>query len=575
MDAARLKELLGRIDGRGYKAYREISGSYALPGFTLFIDYVQGDPFAAPSRLRAAVEQPLAGFDRSLYSSPTRRMALEDYLARAFDRAIRSHVRGGRGTGKSGLIAVDAGGQEILERTAAVVNDRFVEARFMAGLPASGRRCLGREAAAMLLEEVPRVVRQALFYEALDARELSAHIEAAEDQEWLRERLQEMRLVAFVADGSVLPRASGVSDLPLKGGQVVRFVSPPELKLEVSLPNRGRITGMGIPEGVTLVAGGGYHGKSTLLEALMRGVCCHIPGDGRELVVARADAVKIRAEDGRRVEKVNISPFISNLPFGVDTVAFSTENASGSTSQAANIVEALEAGARVLLMDEDTSATNFMIRDELMQRLIPKEKEPITPYIDQVQNLHREYSVSTILVMGGSGDYFEVVDNVIAMDNYLPRMVTEQARRIAGERRDARSREGGERFGPLVRRAPLAESIDPLRGGKERVLAREPGFLLFGRQTVDLSQVEQLLDISQTRAIGDMMSYARRRGYFDGRTALPQAITRVFDEIAREGLDVISSFPGADHALPRPFEVAAALNRLRSLKVKQIREKEM
>lgn len=574
MDAADLKQKLRRLDGQGYKAYREIAGSYRFGRFTLFIDYVQGDPFAAPSRLRARVDQEAAAFPASLYAGPVRRVALEDFIARGFAQAIIRIVKGRRGTGKSGVIEIDSGAQEILQRTAAVAQAGFVEVRFAAGLPASGRRCLGPAAEAMLLDEVPRLVDAALFYQALDPQAAAAHVEAAEDQEWLRGRLQDMGLVAFVADGAVLPRASGISDLPLTNNRVIKAASPVGLRVQVALPNRGRITGMGVPEGVTLVVGGGYHGKSTLLHALQRGVYNHVPGDGRDLVVTRADAFKIRAEDGRRVEQVNISPFISNLPFGVDTTCFSTDNGSGSTSQAANIVEALEMSCRLLLVDEDTSATNFMIRDELMQQLIAKEKEPITPFIDQVRNLGKEYGVSTILVMGGSGDYFEVADTVIAMENYTPREVTAQARSIAGSRPQARAAEAGGHFGPLTARAPLATGIDPERGGKERISAKGLGTLVFGRQTVDLAQVEQLVDISQTRAIGDMVSYALRNGYFDGATSLAAVLAKVFADIEAHGLDVIALFPGCDYALPRPLEAAAMLNRLRSFSARQIGVKE-
>jgi predicted ABC-class ATPase len=590
MDEQTLKQRLLKIDGRGYKAYKEIAGSYIFPRFTLFIDYIQGDPFAAPSRLRAAVSQPLAGFDPSLYANPARKTALEDFLARAFDRAIAGQVKGHRGTGKSGLVAVDAGGQEILMRTAAVVSDNLVEVRFSAGLPASGRRCLGKEAQEMLLKEIPRVVDRSLYCVALDAGELDAHIKSAEDQQWLRGQLAGMGLVAFVADGSVLPRESGISGHPLSQGRVISFKSPEELKVEVELPNRGRTSGMGIPEGVTLITGGGYHGKSTLLKALERGVYDHIPGDGRELVATRGDAVKIRAEDGRRVEKVDISPFISNLPFGRDTVAFCTENASGSTSQAANIIEALELGSRLLLIDEDTSATNFMIRDEMMQRLIDKEQEPITPFIDQVHNLLSEHGVSTVLVMGGSGDYFEVADSVIAMESYLPRVVTGRAREIVAARKDKRIQEGSSGFGPLRARRPQPAGINPRRGRREKVTAKGLGTIIFGREAVDLGSVEQLVDASQTRAIGDMIRYGLARGYIDGSATLKELVDRLMADIDDRSLDIVSPYikggreagddilhaengaaginPG-EYALPRPYEVAAMLNRLRSLRVEQ------
>ncbi|MHB9112241.1 MAG: ABC-ATPase domain-containing protein [Thermoleophilia bacterium] len=573
MDSSGLRQKLQKIDGRGYKAYRDLAGSYDFPRFTLFVDYIQGDPYASPSRIRVRVPRGAANFNDSLLDNRVRRVAFQDYLARVFSRAIRRFVKGKRGTGKSGFIGVDSGGQEILERTAAVASDDYLEVRFVAGLPADGRRCLAAEAAAMLLEEVPRLVEASLFVAAVDEQDLREHVESAEDQDWLRRRLPDLGLTAFVADGSVLPRESGVKDLPLANGNVVVFGSPAELRVEVDLPNKGPVTGMGIPEGVTLIVGGGYHGKSTLLAALERGVYSHLPGDGRDLVACRADAVKIRAEDGRRVERVDISPFISNLPFANDTTSFCTDNASGSTSQAANIIEALEAGSKLLLIDEDTSATNFMIRDELMQQLITRDREPITPFIDQVRNLYREHAVSTIMVMGGSGDYFEVADTVIAMDAYKPGVVTARAREIAAARHDRRKREGGEDFGSLRGRVPLAQGINPRRGGKEKVAARGLRTIMFGKQTVDLSLVEQIVDRSQTRAIGALVWYGLRQGYFNGEASLGEVLDRMLADVEAAGLDIISPYestglhPG-DYALPRRFEVVAMLNRMRSFQVR-------
>jgi len=568
MDRAAIEEKLAGLDGKGYKAYRALAGTYRFPRFTLYIDHVQADPFARPSRLRARVGQDLAGFPTELTSSHVRRVAAEDFIARAFNQAVTTVVKGHRGTGKSGFIGIDSGGQEILERTAAVITSEYAELRFAAGLPADGRRCAGNEASAMLLDEVPRLIEAALYFADLDRSALRLHVDAADDQEHMRSHMGEMGLVAFIADGSVLPRESGISDRPLSGDSLITFASPPELSVKLELPHQGRVAGMGIPEGVTLVVGGGYHGKSTLLRALERGVYAHIPGDGRELVATRGDAVKIRSEDGRRVEKVNISPFIANLPFGVGTDSFSTENASGSTSQATNIVEALEVGSRLLLIDEDTSATNFMIRDELMQQLIPAEKEPITPLIDQVRNLYLEHGVSTILVMGGSGDYFETADTIIAMDEYRPRVVTGQAREIAARWRDRRLQQGAGGFGPIQRRTPLAPGIDPFRGGREKIAAKGLGTVLFGRYAVDLTQVEQLVDESQTRAIGALVAYALKQGFIDGEATISEMIDRVLANVAGDGLEAALGLPGQDYALPRRYELAAMLNRLRSFQVK-------
>ncbi len=569
-----LKRTLQRIDRRGYKAYKDIQGGYRFNEFTLLIDHVQGDPFAEPSRIRVRVDQSLAGFPKDTYQSKSREIGLRDYLTRQFHRAIRRvSPRQHRGTGKSGLIQVDNPGEEILLRTSCMVNEEFVEVRFKMGLPAAGRSILGGEAVAMFCHELPEIVAGSLFFKDLDRKLLYQHIEANEDQDALRQMLKPNKLVAFVADGACLPRLSGVDERPLKKGAVL-FRSPDSLHRTFALPNGGEVSGMGIPEGVTLIVGGGYHGKSTLLDALQRSVYNHIPGDGRELCVTVDDAVKIRAEDGRNIEKVDISPFISNLPYGKDTISFSTPNASGSTSQAANIIEMLEVGATALFIDEDTSATNFMIRDRRMQLLVAKEKEPITPLIDKIRLLYSERGVSTVLVVGGSGDYFDVADTVIAMDEYKPKEVTADARRIVAEVKTARRSEGGASFGTIRERVPIAGSIDASRGKREvkiKVLGtREIGF---GSYTIDLTALEQLVSPSQVRAVADALVYARDK-YMNGQRCLRELVELVERDFAEKGLDVLSRWSLGHYALPRKLEVAAALNRLRSLRVKFLHELE-
>ncbi len=563
-----LKRTLRRIDGRGYKAYRDIEGDYDFRNYVLYVDRVQADPFAAPSRVRARLPQKLARFPADCFSSHSRRVALQDLLTRRFSTAAGRFCGGVRGTGKSGLISIDSPGQEMLERTSVVVGKDFVEARFVMGLPARGRSVMARSAEVMFFDELPRIIRASLLFESLDAAAIRRHVETAEDADYLRGRLPQMGLVAFVADGAVLPRASGIDPRPLKGEEVVAFQSPASLKVEVALPNRGVISGMGIPRGVTLVVGGGYHGKSTLLRVLELGVYNHIPGDGREFVVTDPQAVKIRAEDGRRIEKVDISPFISNLPLGKDTTAFSSEDASGSTSQAANIIEALEVGTRVLLIDEDTSATNFMIRDHRMQELVAKEREPITPFIDKVKHLYKDLGVSTVLVIGGSGDYFDVADHVICMVDYIPQDVTAAARDIATKYRAERRPEGGEGFGSIVERVPLARSFDASRGRREvKISSKGLQSIAFGTHMIDLGSVEQLVSVSQTRAIGDAIYYATK--HMDGHRTLKQIVEMVLSAIEDKGLDVLSPRLVGDYARFRGLELAAAINRLRTLVVEK------
>jgi predicted ABC-class ATPase len=562
-DRHSLNSRLLKLDNASYKAYKDIRGSYQFEDFTLIIDRVQGDPFATPSQLRAIVPQAIAGFPAQLYRSPSREIALRDYLARQFALAARD-LSYRRGTGKSGLIAIASLGQEVLERTAVFINFQQLEIRFVVGLPARGRRILGRQAAAMLCEDLPKIVA-ATLYKSLDAKAVQQHVETIEDADWLRQQLPQQDLVAFVANDAILPRRSGIDPRPLF--DAVPFQSPPSLEVEFCCPNRGLIRGMGIPAGVTLIVGGGYHGKSTLLRAIELGVYNHIPGDGREYVVSNPSAVKIRAEDGRSIAQVDISPFIDRLPQERSTSHFSTANASGSTSQAANIIEAMEAGTQLLLIDEDTSATNFTIRDRRMQALIAKEKEPITPFIDKVRQLKKDYDISTILVMGGSGDYFDVADRVIALEDYIPQDVTDRAKAISLKYITQRDAEGGTSFGKINARTPLKESIDPSQGNRDVNLAfRDVDTIVFGTEEIDLGAVEQIVDSGQLKAIALGMVYIKKT--YSQQLSISEILTQVEEDIAKFGMDILSNFPQGDLSNFRRIELAAALNRLRSLQMR-------
>ncbi|HEX5848683.1 MAG TPA: ABC-ATPase domain-containing protein [Rubrobacter sp.] len=557
----RLRSTLDRIDRKGYGAYRDLSGAHDFDSFTLFVDRVQRDPFAPPSLIRIRTRD--NPFDRDLFGTSVRRVAFEDFLTRRVETAIRRVVRGNRGSGGSGRVEIQRTSQVVLPRTSLVVTPDRVEARMAVGLPARGRSVDARAAETVLLEELPEVVRRGLLPAprgGVDREEARLHVEAVEDANHLRGLLPGLGLVAFVADGAVLPRESGASDRPLGDG-AVPFESPEEYRVEVDLPNRGAVSGMGVPEGITLVAGGGFHGKSTLLSAISWGVYDHLPGDGRELVVARADAVKIRAEDGRSVSGVDISAMIGDLPGGRSTQAFSTSNASGSTSQAANIAEAVEAGTSLLLVDEDTSATNFMIRDERMRELV--RSEPISPFIDLVRPLHRTLGISTVVVVGGVGDYLDVADRVILLEDYRPSEATPRAREVT-DRFPPRA--------PLTPRevsAPRRRTLDPspisLQRGK-RQAARGKGLhtIELGRDRVDISYLEQLAEAGQTEAVarivGEWVASGKVRD-------VGELLTQALSSVGEQGLDSLGGFGGhpGQMSLPRAQELAAAINRIRTL----------
>ena len=560
-----LRSTLSRIDGRGYPAYRDLRGSWFLPQFTLEVRHVQGDPFAAPSRVAVILDPDRAGFDPKTLSNASRRTAISCLLARKFaDRARATRARR-TGSGRSGEVTMLDPGQVVLPNTAVLIgSDGTVEARFTIGLPAAGRRILGRQATTLLLETLPALVARTLVCGAHSPVQLNRHAEVNEDADHMRAQLGKLGLVAFIANGSLLPRRSGVDDRPLVDNRAVLFDSPPGLKVTLERLNSPPLAGMGIPRGVSLLVGGGYHGKSTVLDAVAQGVYNHRPGDGREWVVTDPTATKIQAEDGRSVAGVDISPFISTLPGGQDTKCFTTTNASGSTSQAAGIIEALEAGSRLLLIDEDTSATNFMSRDRRMQALIRGDDEPITPFIDRVQSLYRDAGASTLLVIGGSGDYLDVADLVLGMVRYEAHDLTAEARSVATAHPTGRAVHGAPATWPWRHRCPDPRSIRPWRGRKQsHIKVPSRTVVEFGNDRIDLTGIRQIALRAQARAIA--LSLGHLQQFMGAGMAVEDMLEAMRTLLESDGLDALDPTRTGDLAMPRIQEIAATLARLRTL----------
>lgn len=561
-----LRQLLFQVNRKSYPAYKDTRGAYAFPGYILSIDHVQGDPFAAPSKLSIKVNGQQAAFPKQLYHTKETRIALQDYLIRQFHQKIERFNFKAKGSGKSGLISITRCRQEVIERTACTLSPSTgdLTVRFEVGFPANGRTINSQELIKIFFDFLPVCVRESLYYKNLNAKELQKVCHLAEDQTYIRSQLPVLGLTAFVANGAILPRESGVSPRPMKNG--IPFVSPASMEVTLRLPNHGPIKGMGIPKGITLIVGGGYHGKSTLLEALELGVYNHIAGDGREYVITEADGVKIRAEDGRSIKHTDISLFINDLPNGRDTASFYSEDASGSTSQAANVVEAMEAGSRLLLIDEDTSATNFMIRDELMQRVVNRNQEPITPFIERVRWLSTAKEISTILVAGSSGSYFHVADKVIQMDHYRPADITEFAKKEA------------EAF-PAIRPSTPAKTepdyhriIRPDSSFRDdrRMKMKSMGVdgISVNRENIDLRYLEQLADPEQVNSLAAVLRYAQTH-IFNGRRTLQEAVAQLEKLLENQGLDFLAEggrIP-PNLAVPRSQEIFACLNRYRSLQI--------
>ena len=543
-----LRRTVSSLDGKSYGAYKSLKGSYDMGNFTLSIDRIQSDPYAPPSLMRVIVDRKTAGIPPELLDDAQGRLAMSDFLMREFHATTRESS-----------ISIGWPAQAILERTNIRISERTIEARITVQLPAGGRRIHGHAAARMLTEDLPDAVDQALLYRNLDGDAATAQVTLLRDQEALRRQLADLGLVAFVGNGAILPRQAGNSDLPLEQG-ATPFTSPKSLEVSITLPSGRTVTGMGIPEGIVVIIGGGYHGKSTLLHAIEQGVYPHIAGDGREWVITRADATTIRAEDGRPVTGVDISPFINNLPSGADTRSFVTANASGSTSQAANLMEAVTAGASTLLIDEDTSATNFMIRDERMQQLIPAKDEPITPFVQRVRPLFTEKGVSTILVAGGSGAFFDVADYVIAMNSYVPSDVTSAAHELADY--DPTAQTSSKVFGPEPQRRLRRQQLE-----RKPAKAAGTNAIRYGKQEVDLSAVTQLVDAAQVSGLAHTFDMIME--WSDGHSDLAELVDDVCREMDVQGIDALSPHNGHPglYARPRRQEIFAAVNRYRRLEL--------
>ena len=596
---------LHAIDGRSYAAYKAIVGRYRSPlGWVLYIDRIQPDPYAPPTAIRVVLplaltgadarltgftprltgadtrptgtnetlteaNKPLTGTNEHLTASPTRAVALRDYLARTLRELLKGQA-----------ISIAPAGQEILERSSVNLHETwqddfstpafnapgpYLELRLRWSLPAFGREIAGRQAARNLNLDLARAIASLDLRESELGAEAWKHCQVAEDHAALQEILVELGWVAFLADGANLARRSGVSQLPLEGG--VPLTAPETLAQTVQLPHAGVVRGTAIPAGVTVIAGGGYHGKSTLLNAIARGIYPHIPGDGRELVATVPEAMAVRAADGRAVTGVDLRPFISHLPGrDADPAQFTTANASGSTSQAASIMESLElwgqSAQAALLLDEDTCATNLLIRDQRMRALVSSEREPITPLVDRIRALHRERGISTLIVMGGSGDYLDVADQVLIMDSYRLVDATAQARQVC----DSQPRMDTSLPDFPLPAQRLPQRPEAKRRGPSRTRALGTQRLVLDRHEVDVADVSGLVDEGQALAVAWALRALLER-HFDGRTSLSQALAQVAKRLDDVGLDALGEAHPAFLVRPRLVDVGAAVNRLRSLQV--------
>lgn len=577
----KLHNLLASIADKPFHHIQKLRGCYSFPVFQLRFIKMQGSPGANPASI-ASVTISLADsqIPELFLRSAECKLAVADFLIRRFRDGIGRFARQNRGKDGSGSFNTIVLSQKMLHRDSVLFADDAVYLRFMISLPAKGQGggvFDAEQAWIMLNEELTAIVDATFFYRHYDEQTrtlLQQFVDVQKTRGEIVRFMHQHNLVAFIANAARLPRQSGVDDRPSMSESVKTFQSPPSLQITIPLTNGLNISGMGIKEGITCITGGGYHGKSTLMQAILAGVYAHIPGDGREYAVTRDDAVFIRAEEGRSIRDVDISPFIGDLPNGLKTGSFSSDNASGSTSQAANIVEAIESGSRLLLFDEDSCATNFLVRDELIEKILDAEQEPIKPLYSTVRSLWTKHRISMIFVVSGLGYFLQKADTCLLMDNYRCNDITAKVRDrlgpIATENQpisdfSVSRRLAADNFNPAYINRRLNKTIPK----RIKDLRNAPRQLEYGMDLINLDAVVQIAEAPQILAIGYCLLVLRNQ--LTQSEHKPETIRFwidwLEDEIKSHGLDCLQpDYPGT-LSMPRKYEIAAAINRIRSLRI--------
>ena len=577
-----LHNLLASIADQPFHTIQKLRGSYHFSRFELSFIKMQGSPGANPASI-ASIKIALqdSKIPEEFFKTAECKLAVADFLIRRFRHGIDRFAQQNRGKDGSGSFGTIALSQKMMGRDSVLFGDDAVDLRFIISLPAKRQGGVfdAEQAWIMFSQELTAIADATFFYRHYEEETRTLLRQFVDVQKIRAEIIQFMRqhgLVAFIADDAKLPRQSGVDDRPSMSEFVKAFHSPASLQTEIPLADGRSITGMGIKEGITCITGGGYHGKSTLMQAILAGVYAHIPGDGREYVVTREDAFFIRAEEGRSIRDVDISPFIDDLPNGLKTGCFSSDNASGSTSQAANIIEAIDSGSRLLLFDEDTCATNFLIRDELIKKILDAAQEPIKPLYSTVRSLWEKHHVSMIFVIGGLGYFLQKADTCLLMDNYRCDDITAKVR---------------DRLGPIaeedmlthdfaISRRLATDNFDPAYINQRlnktipkriKDLRNAPRQLEYGMDLINLEAVAQIAEAPQILAIGYCLLALRTQLKQSGNK--PETIRFWIDwlegEINKHGLAFLEpDYPGT-LSKPRKYELAAAINRIRSLRIFQ------
>jgi len=539
-----LHQRLLKIHGKPYGVYKSLQGQFFNFGdFTLKFTHIQGDPHAQPSRIILSAKMNSLGFPEELHSDKEKEIALADFLLRQF-------------TENADNIGIVKAHSQIMQRNSLCIEKGIVRILASVNLPGDGRRIEGDKASELLIGTLSDWVTRAMYWNNSDKEKCKVHVQCLINRNFLLSQLAEKKIAAFVPNGAILPRESGVSEEPMQNA--VPFASPPELLVHLSLPSGEQIAGMGIPCGITVIAGGGFHGKSTLLHALEEAVYPHIPVDGREFIVIDESATPIKTEEGRVVTGTNISPLVRELPLKGSTEKFTTKNASGATSQAANLIEALELGASTILIDEDASAVNFLIRDLRMRELINSKREPLIPLTDRIKEF-ADKGINFIIVAGACGDYLSLADTVIAFVEYKAECLTEKAKEVA------KNASAGEAIPPLgsfkesrlAKVENLQEGLKPSSAVEKYIKIRAvAGQISIGKLKSDLRRFPTFCHIELQRGIAEILYNFVKEKENEGKS-LRDALKALCEKLPENET--------SDLALPRVMELGAAFLRVAQL----------
>jgi len=564
--------LLAEIDGKPFAEYERLIGDFDFARYVIKCSKIETAADGEFPVFNIRVPQSIAELPGHLYDSPVRRTALEDLLTRNLCAAAAQIARFNESGWARRNIMVAEPGQKILPRTSVLVTKEYIDARIRIAMPykvfSSGERLVdGEMARKVFFEDLPEVVSTSLFCCNLDLAEAEEFVNGMEDADRVRQSLSTLGLVSFVGEGSLLAREQD-SDLP-DYDRFIPFEVAEATCTEIEVPNAGKVTGLGISAGLTVVLGDAANGRKDFMSALAAGVFNHIPGDGREGVVTVSDAVQIAADRGRNVQEVNITPFLSESEYG-NPASFSTPAADSFISQAASVIEALEVGARVLIVDENSSAPAFLTTDARIAGLLGST--PRTSLAQRARQIVDELGIS--LIVGGENlvaEYIPVADTVLKVEGFQVTDITEQAKAL---NLAVPPEAPAVNLAPMLARSRwiMPSSIDAAVGSKDQVIeAIDLNAIQYGRSVIELDSVSQIADESQTLTIGLLLYYAKLR-YMQEGYPLREMLDMIDRDLSSEGLGTIVRDLRGDLARPRRYEVAAALNRLPTFRVSHATE---